>query len=251
MRAGHLVAVALQFLTRVPVGGVDVGEDDLRAASMFFPVVGVLVAGAGIAVRAATEWALGAPAATVLAVTAMVAVTGAFHEDGLADTVDGLWGGWTPEQRIAIMRDSRIGTYGTAALVAVLALRGTLLAGADLEGFARLALAGHVTGRTAGVALAALLPAAADEGHGARVAGALGTGGAVVAGVTTVAVLALVAGRWLWAPLGAATLAVGGARRLARRRLGGITGDVLGAANQIAHVAAMCALAALLRGGVL
>lgn len=250
-RTVRLAAVAVQFLTRVPVPAVDVAEGDLRSASMFFPAVGVLVAGTGIAVRAGTQWALGVPVATVLALVAMVAVTGAFHEDGLADTVDGVWGGWTPERRLEIMRDSRLGTYGTVALVGVLALRGALLMGVDLAGFARLALAGHVTGRAAGVALSGLLPAARDQGHGAQAAGALGPGGALVAAGTTLAVLGAVAGGWFWVPLVAAAVPVGLVRRLVRRRLGGLTGDVLGAVNQVAHVVAMGAVASLLRGGLL
>src|SRR5687768_6108501 len=134
--AARLFAVAVQFLTRLPVPAIRVDDGDLRRASMFFPLIGILVAGVGLGVRAGTEWALGASVATVLALTAMVAVTGAFHEDGLADTVDGVWGGWTPQRRIEIMRDSRLGTYGAVALFSSLALRYTLLAGFDLAGFA-------------------------------------------------------------------------------------------------------------------
>src|SRR5687767_13396010 len=104
----RLLAVAVQFLTRLPVPSIPVDDSDLRRASMYFPVVGIPVAAVGVGVRSGTEWALGTAAATVLAVTAMVAVTGAFHEDGLADSVDGIWGGWTPERRIEIMRDSRL-----------------------------------------------------------------------------------------------------------------------------------------------
>lgn len=247
----RLLAVAVQFLTRFPVPAIRVDDGDLRRASMFFPFVGVLVAGVGLAVRAGTEWALGASVATVLALTAMVAATGAFHEDGLADAVDGIWGGWTPERRIEIMRDSRIGTYGAAALILSLALRYTLLAGFDLIGFARLVFAGHVIGRAAGLAMAALLPAASDQGHGAKVAGPLGWGGAIVAAITTLAVLVVACGIWFWVPLAAAAVAVAAVRRLARRRLAGLTGDVLGATNQVAHIVAMGAVAALLRGGLL
>lgn len=246
----RLMGVAAQFLTRLPVPAIRVEEGDLRRASMFFPAIGLLVAATGIAVRAGTEWAWGAPVATVLAVTAMVAVTGAFHEDGLADTVDGVWGGWTPQQRVEIMRDSRIGTYGMVALVSSLALRFALLVSVDLADFARLTVAGHVTGRAAGVAMAALLPAATDQGHGAKVAGPLGWGGATVVAGTLLAVLLVVSGIWLWVPLCAVGLTLAALRRLVRRRLGGLTGDVLGATNQAAHVVTMAALAALLRAGL-
>ena len=247
----RLAAVAVQFLTRLPVPAIRVDDGDLRRASMFFPAVGLLVAAVGVGVRAGAEWALGIPVATALALTAMVAVTGAFHEDGLADSADGIWGGWTPERRIEIMRDSRIGTYGVVALISTLAVRYALLVGFDLEGFARLALAGHVTGRAAGVAMASLLPAASDQGHGAKVAGPVGVGEAAVAGGTTIAVLILVAEVWFWAPLAAAAVSVAATRRLVRRRLEGLTGDVLGATNQLAHIAAMLALAAVLRAELL
>lgn len=247
----RLLGVAVQFLTRLPVPAIRVADGDLRRASMFFPSVGLLVAATGIAVRGGTEWALGAPVATALALTAMVATTGAFHEDGLADTVDGVWGGWTPQQRLEIMHDSRIGTYATVALISSLGLRYALLVDVDLTGFARLAAAGHVTGRAAGVAMAALLPAASDQGHGAAVAGPLGWGGASVTAGTVVAVLAVVSGVWLWVPLCAVGLTLAAVRRLVRRRLGGLTGDVLGATNQVAHVVTMATVAALLRGGML
>lgn len=247
----RLFAVAVQFLTRLPVPAIRVDDGDLRRASMFFPLIGVLVAGVGVGVRAGTQWTLGVPVATVLALTAMVAVTGAFHEDGLADTVDGVWGGGTPQRRIEIMRDSRIGTYGVVALISSLTLRYTVLAGFDLAGFARLAFAGHVVGRAAGIAMAALLPAASDQGHGAKVAGALRWGGASVAAGTTLGVLVVVCGVWLWVPLAAAAVAVAALRRLVARRLDGLTGDVLGATNQVAHIVTMAAVAALLRGGVL
>ena len=247
----RLLAVAVQFLTRLPVPAIHVGDGDLRRASMYFPLVGIVVAAVGVGVRWGLGFALGTSAATVAALTAMVAVTGAFHEDGLADSVDGIWGGWTPQRRIEIMRDSRLGTYGAVALTASLGMRFALLVGVDLVGFARLAFAGHVTGRAAGVAMAALLPAASDQGHGAKVAGPLGAGGAAVAAVTTVGVLAITAGVWLWVPLLAGVLALAAVRRLARRRLEGLTGDVLGATNQVVHIVVMACLAALLRADLL
>ena len=247
----RLLAVATQFLTRLPVPAIRVDDGDLRRASMYFPVVGVAVAAVGVGMRSSTAWALGPGVATVLALIAMVAVTGAFHEDGLADSVDGIWGGWTPERRIEIMRDSRLGTYGAVALIASLGLRFALLVGVDAVGFARLVFAGHVTGRAAGVVMAALLPAASDQGHGAKVAGPVGIGGAVVVAVTTLGVLVVTAGAWLWVPLVAAAIAMAAVRRLVRRRLEGLTGDVLGATNQVVHIVVMGCLAALLRAELL
>jgi adenosylcobinamide-GDP ribazoletransferase len=205
-----LTAVAFQFLTRLPVPQIRVADGDLRRASAAFPLVGIVVAGIGIALRAGAGALWEPVVGTVAAVTAMVAVTGAFHEDGLADSADGLWGGWDPAQRIAIMRDSRIGTYGTVALLAVLALRVSLLAPLPLGPFAAAVLCGAVLGRASTLLLVRLLPASA-AGSGAAVVGALGATATVVAVATVAVVLVLAAG--VWSPL---VLACGDPTRQAR-----------------------------------
>ena len=137
---------------------MSIGPGDLRRASAFFPLVGLGVAGVGIAIRAAAEPIWGAGVATVAAVAAMIVVTGALHEDGLADTADGLWGGWDPAGRLAIMRDSRIGTYGTIAIVIAIGLRVGFLLPLGLADFARAVACGHVLGRASSLVLARLLP---------------------------------------------------------------------------------------------
>jgi adenosylcobinamide-GDP ribazoletransferase len=147
-----------------------VGPDDLRRASAYFPLVGLGVAGVGVAARAAAAPLWGAAVATLAAIVAMIVVTGAFHEDGLADTADGLWGGWTPAGRLAIMRDSRIGTYGTIALVAAFSLRAGLLLPLDLASFARAVACGHVLARASSLLLARLLPAVASSSSTVQVA---------------------------------------------------------------------------------
>jgi adenosylcobinamide-GDP ribazoletransferase len=241
--------VALQLLTRIPVRLSSVTDADLRRSCAFFPAVGLLVALAGIATRWLFAAPLGEAAATVLAVSVMVLITGAFHEDGLADSADGLWGGFTPERRVEIMRDSRIGTYGAVALVLSLLFRVALLAPLPLEVFAAAVVAGHVLGRAGGVLLAGLLPPVADQGLGAKVIGAAGTGTWIGVTVQAGAAAAFAAGYWLWLPLLAAVLAVLVVARLAHRKVGGLTGDLLGAANQLAHLAAMAAVVAVHRTG--
>jgi adenosylcobinamide-GDP ribazoletransferase len=245
----RLTAVALQFLTRLPVPQIRVDDGDLHRASAAFPLVGVVVAGVGIAVRGGVGLLWGPVVGTVAAVAAMVAVTGAFHEDGLADTADGLWGGWDPQQRIAIMRDSRIGTYGTVALLGALALRVSLLAALPLGPFAAAVLCGVFLGRTSTLLLVRLLPAAA-AGSGASVVGPLRAGGSAVALGTVVVVLVAAAGVWSPLVLGAGLVVVAACRRLFRRRLGGITGDSLGATNQLVEIAAIAVVAALVGAGL-
>ena len=240
--------VAVRFLTRIPLPEVAVGPGDLRRASALFPAVGLLVAGVGVAVRAATAPVWGVPAATVAAVVAVVLVTGAFHEDGLADTADGIWGGQDPAGRLAIMRDSRVGTYGVVALVAVLGVRVALLVPLELAAFARAAICGHVLGRASTLLLVRRLPAAAP-GKGAEVVGPLGLAGTLVAAATVTLTLTLAAGWWAPVPAAAGLLACAACARLFRRRLGGVTGDTLGAANQLVELAAVAAVAALARAG--
>lgn len=234
----------MQFLTRVPVPAIRVDDGDLRRASGAFPLVGLIVAGAGIGVWAAVEPWWGTVVATVAASIAMIAITGAFHEDGLADSVDGIWGGWSPEQRVEIMRDSRIGTYGTVALISVVGLRVALLAPVGLGVFARAVLCGHVLGRAAGLVMARLLPAIGG-GKGAQVAGPLGVVGNAVAIATVAVVVGLATGVWGLAVVAVAVVPLLACRRLLRRRLGGITGDSLGAVNQIVDLTAVAVVVAL------
>lgn len=242
-RSGFVTAV--QFLTRIPVGRRPRPPAPLHAALGWFPLVGVVVAAVAVGALAVGGWLWSAPVAAVLAVGAGIAATGAFHEDGMADTVDGLWGGWTPDRRLAIMRDSRLGTYGATALVVTLGLQVTLLASMAPVDAARALVVAHVVGRASVLPLVATWPAARDDGHGAEVARPPGPGAwsvaaatVLVAGVATVGawlpvvVLAAVPGPWLLA-------------RTSHRRVGGVTGDVLGAANLVAHVSALAAVAAV------
>jgi adenosylcobinamide-GDP ribazoletransferase len=290
----RLFAVALQFLTRLPMPRVEVRGDDLRRASALFPLVGAVVAGIGIGVRAALESLWGGSVATVAALAAMIAVTGALHEDGLADTADGLWGGWNPAQRLAIMRDSRIGTYGVVALIVVLGLRASLLLPLTLADFARAAACGHVLGRASTLLLVRLLPVAPPPGEagvppgggaagerlvegpghggegppagevppgggaagmrprlGAAVVGPLSLRGALAAVIVVVLTLLLAAGVWAAVPLAGGLAICLLCAELFRRRLGGITGDTLGAANQLVDLAAIAAVVALARAGLL
>lgn len=236
---------AAGFLTRLPVGRPG-GAPGLAGAAGYFPLVGAAVAAVGIGVWAAVNAVFGPLAAAVVSVLATVAVTGALHEDGLADTFDGLWGGSTPARRLEIMRDSRLGTYGAVALVGDLLLRVALLVPLDVADVARMLVAGHVVGRAAPLVLVAWLRPARPGGQGARL-GAVSRSGTVGAGVTVAAALAVTTGPWAPLILAAAFVPVALLRRAARRRLGGFTGDVLGAGVLLVNLAAAAAVAALVR----
>jgi adenosylcobinamide-GDP ribazoletransferase len=245
----RLLLVAVAFLTRLPVGGDrPPGPGELRRSATLFPLVGLGLAGVAVAVRAGAEPLWGGGVATVMALAALVAVTGALHEDGLADSADGLWGGWDPAGRLAIMRDSRIGTYGIVAVVTVLALRTALLLTLDLAGFARAVACAEVCSRAALLLVARVLPPAA-EGSGAGIAGPLPLGGVVAAVVVTAGTLVAAAGVGAPAVFLAGLLACLACIRLFRRRLGGFTGDTLGATQQVVAVTVVAAVAALVRAG--
>jgi adenosylcobinamide-GDP ribazoletransferase len=237
---GLLEAVA--FLTRVPVPSA---TGMLRPAAVpWFPVVGLLVgASAGV-----TYWvvatAFGQVPGSVAAVAVAVAVTGAFHEDGLADTFDGLSSIRSPDRQLEIMRDSRLGTFGVTALVLVLATRIVLVSDLPPGASTVVALAwAHGLSRAAAVAvMASARPV--SEGAGAdHVRGMPRAAAVVVAAAVAVAGSLVIGAGWWRAPL----LAAVGAAAIwgwAHRRIGGVTGDVLGACQQFGLVGALAGLAA-------
>ncbi len=128
MRELRVLLTAVVFFTRVPVPGKLLHDGVLlEEATRYLPFVGVLVGGVSAAVMWSAALVLPTPAAVVLSMLAAVLMTGAFHEDGLADTVDGFGGGWNTERKLEIMKDSRLGTYGAIALVMSMLLRYVLI----------------------------------------------------------------------------------------------------------------------------
>lgn len=240
---GGLVT-AVGWFTRFPAPGPRTDADLARAVG-WLPLVGLLVAAVGIAVRVSTIGTFGPLASAVMTVAATVIATGAYHEDGLADTFDGLWGGWNRERRLQILRDSRVGTYGAAALVLSLLLRVGLLTPLDAADSARALLVGHVLGRATVAPLLTWLPQARDDSAAAPFAGGLPVSAWLLVTVTALATTVAAVGVWAPLPLGLAALLAALMGLAAKRRLGGVTGDVLGAANQLAHIAAMAGVAAV------
>lgn len=226
----HLLLTALQFMTRLPVPAW-VGHGPLDRAARYFPLVGVGVGLVGAVVFAVASIGLPPLVAAGLSVAATVLLTGALHEDGLADTADGLFGGTTREAALRIMRDSRIGTYGAVALV--LALGTKLAAVAALPVVAL--VAGHAGSRFLVVCVIAALPYARDDGKASAVGG-VGRVEVAVAAVLGVAPMLLLGARAVPALLLAAAAAWLVARWF-RARLGGYTGDGLGAVQQVAELA--------------
>lgn len=235
---------AFGLLTRLPLGGPGRGAAGCWAWPVAGAVVGALAAASGWLALAAglpVGWA----AALVLAVQA--AATGGLHEDGLADTFDGLMGGRDPAHRLEIMRDSRIGSFGALALMLVALARWSALV--VLLPVAPLAVVAVGSLSRAGmpVLMAAMAPAR-DGGLSRAVGRPTGAQAALAVGVALL--LAAPLGLAAAGPAGAAAVGAGLAAvwlalgRWARARIGGQTGDILGAGQQLAEAAALGILAA-------
>jgi len=241
--------IAVALCTRVPLAPAEpVGDGELARASWGFPVAGLVVGLAGAVVYwLAWRTHVPPPAAAALTLAATILLTGAMHEDGLADAADGLGGGKTREQKLQIMRDSRIGTYGACALALSLMLRWSAIAAIEEPRLVAAALlAAHAAARATVPAFMRFVPPARAEGLSAgvgqpppsSVAIALALGiaclifclgvHAAVLGVTTVLVVGLLLA-WL-----------------ARSQIGGQTGDVLGAMEQIGEAAVLLIAASVL-----
>jgi adenosylcobinamide-GDP ribazoletransferase len=241
----------VQFLTRIPITGIpDKAYDEWgarRRALAFYPLVGVLVGGLGGAVWLAARW-LQIPdfAAAILAVAATSVVTGAFHEDGLADTADAL-GPHTREDALRVMRDSRIGTFGAVALWTALTLKVAALVGTAATDVPITLFAAHVLARWAALPLIVLVPSArSQDGLGSGVAAIATWREVLLATVFAVAcaVLFLDVLRAVWC-LAVAVILMAATGLAYRRRFGGITGDCLGATNQIVEVAVLLVVSAM------
>ena len=254
----HDLAACLRFYSRVPVphlpGEPEVpGLPDFRTVPRMLPVAGLILAlPSALFLLAGWRIGLGPFVAATLAVAVGVLMTGALHEDGLADVADGFGGGATPERRLEIMRDSRIGAYGGVALVLALALRiGALATLLDRTGAAAsvaLVLAA-VLSRVAALAPMVLLRPARPGGLSASVGRPSGATTGLAAGSgLALALLALPFGvplAGLAAMIVLALLAALATTRLAHAKVGGQTGDVVGACQQVSEIAALLALLAV------
>ncbi len=229
---------AVQFLTRLPIRLRR--APDSAAIVAWFPFVGVLIGAAcGGLGAAASQWVT-MPVAATLVVIAGLLTTGAFHEDGLADCADAFGGGYTVERRMEILKDPRHGTYGVAALSSTIILRILCLASvsspAALFG---LSVAANGLGRAAAVGVAAAGPMSRHPGLGAdagRGTTPLRAGAGIGVGLV---VVGAAVGWWLAPLVGASVLAALATRALAIRKIGGVSGDVLGAVEQVAECAVL------------
>ena len=247
-------SAALGFLTRAPLlprgatGGMGEADMDLARAMRAFPIVGALI-GLASALVYVLAYAVGLPplAAALLALASGALATGVLHEDGLADLADGLAGGNTAQERLAIMADSRIGAAGTLALIFGIALKAAALSALATPGVVAAALIASGAGsRAIFPAILRRLEPARPDGLSAAIGvpGADVNATAIAIGCAIVAVcLGLTTG--ISVALGCALL-VFAIAAIAQSKIGGHTGDVLGAAQQLAEIVILLVAAAAL-----
>jgi len=235
---------ALRFFTRLPVPSwVGHSEQQLELAARYLPLVGIIVGSIGALVTVAAEQGLPASLAILVGMATTLVVTGAFHEDGFADAVDGFGGSRQKGRVLEIMKDSRIGSFGAIAITLMLLAKFNALAQIDaLGGVRMLALAlvaGHALSRFASTTLLCALDYvreddSAKSGPLARRLPAIGLGLAALFGL---APCLLLAGPEVWVGIGLAAVVTVLAAGYFVRRIGGYTGDCLGATQQAAELA--------------
>jgi adenosylcobinamide-GDP ribazoletransferase len=240
------LAAAFALLTRLPVHRLQLPRLTVPSEAVWaYPVVGAVVGAIGGAVYWLTHSLSFPPAlAAICALVAMILATGALHEDGFADFADGLAGD-TKERSLAIMRDHEIGTYGVLALLLSLAMRATAIALiAEPRAVMAALIAADAASRLSAVLIMAALPLARRDGMSASVGSPTAGLAAIALGVTFIIA-------WLLLPFGVALLLILSAivsavviGRVALIRLGGQTGDVLGASSQISECLALILLVA-------
>jgi adenosylcobinamide-GDP ribazoletransferase len=232
------MAIAFQFLTRIPIPWVAFEADSLPRATKFFPLVGLVVGFGAVLLQKVLMFHLTRPLVAVIVLIYFVLITGCLHEDGLADAADAFCGGWTKDQILAILKDSRIGSYGATALVLSLLARYLLLASLPMERFAAYVISSHVLCRWSSLPLSYFLPPAREQdGQGARIAKLTSLTSLIFGSLFTFAAVG-VALRWsAVAPVLIAILAVVLSGWFYTKKIDGVTGDCFGATNQLTEIA--------------
>jgi adenosylcobinamide-GDP ribazoletransferase len=227
---------ALVFFTRVPITLNNFAEADLNKSTRYFPLIGILVGAFGALVFWLSDLLLPLEVAVLLSMAATILVTGAFHEDGLADATDGLGGGWSKEQVLTIMVDSRLGSYGAIGLLLVILTKYQALSYQVASLIPISLIAGHALSRLCAVLVMATQSYVKGEGKSKPLATQLQLPELIAAtffGLLPIAFMKLhvllalipVVIVWCWFSV------------KIKRRIGGYTGDCLGAMQQLTEVA--------------
>jgi adenosylcobinamide-GDP ribazoletransferase len=232
------IALAMQFMTRVPIWFKGLDPARLNRASAWFPVVGLFVGGLGAICYTVVVPHLGRSLAALVVVLVMIIVTGGLHEDGLADSADAFGGGWTREDRLRILKDSRIGSFGAIALILSIGARILLLASLPAATVLNYMVSAQVLARWTPLPLGAILqPARGPEGQGRRIAGKIPWFAAALGTLLTLVVVCYFLRFSAWQPIAAVSAVASLSSAYYQRRIGGVTGDCMGATIQISEIA--------------
>lgn len=232
----RLFKMALIFFTRIPVRVDDFKAQDLDRSARYFPLVGLLVGAVAAAVFGVTQWCLPLPLAVLASMVATILLTGAFHEDGLADAVDGLGGSFDKARALAIMQDSRIGSYGAIALVLGLLTKFEALTHIQPLLLPSVLIAGHALSRFAALVVIHLQAYVRSEGKSKPLATTLSRKALAFGAIPGLLPLALLTPQ-LWLALIPVVIVWLWFSRKLKQRLGGYTGDCLGAMQQLTEIA--------------
>ncbi len=235
----HGLWVAAGFLTRVPVG--DVGRDgavvvDVARAVPWFPLVGLVIGAVQGAIFYGAHEVTSPLVAAVLALATSLLITGAFHHDGLADVADAFGGGWTVEERMVILKDSRLGTYGVSALGVALLLEVAALSQLSPIDGLRALLVAQSLGRASALVTMLVAPMA-GSGMGASYIARVSTPATTVGVAFAVGVAVLMSPAFWPATVAGAAIASAAVVALAVRKINGVNGDVLGAVTVVSSLA--------------
>jgi adenosylcobinamide-GDP ribazoletransferase len=237
-RLGNEIMVAFQFLTRIPMPSIAFETDALSRATKFFPLVGLVVGSGAVLLQRLLMFHMNRPLVALIVLIYLVLITGCLHEDGLADTADGFGGGRLKDQILAILKDSRIGSYGATALMLSLLARYLLLASLPLEHFAAYVISSHVLCRWSSLPLSYFVPPARErDGQGARIAKLTSLASLTFGSIFSLAVVAFALRGSAVAPVLVAVFTFAASGWFYERQIGGVTGDCFGATNQLTEIA--------------
>jgi adenosylcobinamide-GDP ribazoletransferase len=232
------VAVAFQFLTRIPLPWLPYRPDALARAAKFFPLVGLAMGGFIAGIYRLLSPHLPATVVALLIVLFSTLVTGGLHEDGLADVADAFGGGRDREKALEIMKDSRVGSYGALALVFSVAARVLLLANLPTVKFIPYVISSEILCRWTVLPLGAALSGARKQAsQGARIARQISVVSMVVGSLFAFVVVGCLLRNLMWVPIIAVSVVTFLSGIYYKRRIGGITGDCFGATMQLALIA--------------
>ena len=234
--------VALSFLTRIPVRHKH--EPSIGLAAPWFPIVGVvvgaIVGGVAWGVSNLTSPLVGAAVAVLFGIL----ITGAFHEDGLADVADAFVGGWSTEDRLRILKDPLHGSYGVAAMCGSIVLRVCALSAIAPNQMFTAAIAAHCLARAGALALMLTTSLARHEGLGSDYVKSLRRSPAIISLLVSLFLVIFLVGVWSIAVIVATIAGAMTIRWWSIKKIGGITGDVLGAAEQLSEALILIVLSA-------